>query len=180
MARYKRGNTVLNWLYSYIHSSTQLPPLSGTIILSLVSLGDFSSVLLISFYALLLFYTFTCLKVSKHVSNNLKILANWGRFLSIQRHPNSGYFGKCHHFLPCHVQQQQKKSASLVFILMSTLLFMPGDKIMSSQQNCPSNYSHMSFTKSLRNVSYSFRGIYRGMQISYHCFLAFAKRQHVK
>lgn len=109
MARYKRGNTVLNWLYSYIHSSTQLPPLSGTIILSLVSLGDSSSVLLISFYALLLFYTFTCLKVSKHVSNNLKILANWGRFLSIQRHPNSGYFGKCHHFLPCHVQQQQKK-----------------------------------------------------------------------
>lgn len=28
MARYERANTVLNWPYSYIHSSTQLPLLA--------------------------------------------------------------------------------------------------------------------------------------------------------
>jgi len=54
-----------------------------------------------------------------------------------------------------------KSSNSLVFVLMYTLLFMPGDKNISGQQSCPSNYSHMSITKILSNILYSFGGIYQ-------------------
>lgn len=60
--------------------------------------------------------------------------------------------------LPCATK---RSNCFLFIILMSTLLFMPRDTNMSGQQNCPSNCSHMSFTKSLRNISYSFRGMYQ-------------------
>lgn len=58
-------------------------------------------------------------------------------------------------------RETKRSNSSFIFILMSPSLFMSGNKSMSSQQNCPSNYSHMSFTKSLRNNLYSFRGIYQ-------------------
>lgn len=54
-----------------------------------------------------------------------------------------------------------KKYPLVFFILMFTLLFMPGDKTISGQQNCPSNYSHVSFTKRLRNISCAFGCIYQ-------------------
>lgn len=157
MTGYRRGSVVLFILHLSVHSWPESQAVYWA--------WETSSVLLLNSCDFLLFSPsslFPASRRNKTGYNNLTLLVNWGKSLSIQRHFNSGYFWKCHHvlcimLLPCATN----RSYSVLFFILMATLFMQGDKNMSGQQNCPSNYSHMSFTKILRNVVFSFWGIYQ-------------------
>lgn len=122
--------------------------------------------------------SFPASKLIKIIYNNLKILANYGRFLRIQRHSNSRYFCQCHHVLFFHMKQKAVTPCFSFWCLycyscQETKTYWVSKTVPQTTARCHSPKAW--------GISCIHLEVYiRGMQISHHCFFAFAKRKHVK
>lgn len=171
MTGYRRGSIVLFILHLSVHSWPESQAVYWA--------WETSSVLLLNPCNFLLFSPsslFPASRLNKTGYNSLRLLVNWGKSL---RHivgisENAIMFSLCY----CHVQQTQVTPSCFSFWWLH--YSCKETKTCLVSKIVPQTTAICHSPKAWEMLYFHSEVYIRGMQISYHCSLPFAKRQHVK